>query len=278
MLYSIESNDALIKTIIRTQRVNVSFLMATNKRSIDIVAFGAHPDDVELSAGGTIAKAVAEGKSVVLVDLTRGEMGSRGTPEIRMDEAKDAAKILGAVERLNMGLPDTQVANTRENQLKVIQILRRYRPQVLFANAPVDRNPDHGHGSALIRDAFFLSGLVKIETKDEEGELQEPWRPSHLLYYMQDTVFEPDLIIDISDHLEIKEASILAHASQINVQTPGDEPETYISSPTFFESIRARTRTYGHRGGCTHGEPFKLGRAPFMLSTLDALFDRKIAR
>ncbi|MDR9387887.1 MAG: bacillithiol biosynthesis deacetylase BshB1 [Balneolaceae bacterium] len=252
--------------------------MTPNQESINIVAFGAHPDDVELSAGGTIAKAVSEGKSVVLVDLTKGEMGSRGTPEIRLEEAKAAASILGASDRLNMELPDTLVSNTRENQLKVIQILRTYRPQVVFANAPQDRNPDHGHGSALIRDSFFLSGLVKIETKDNHGQLQEPWRPSHLLFYMQDTVFEPDLIIDITDHLETKEASMLAHASQVNVQTPGDEPETYISSPTFFESIRARTRTYGHRGGCTHGEPFKLGRAPMMLSSLDALFDRKIAR
>lgn len=252
--------------------------MVTTATKVDIVAFGAHPDDIELSAGGTIAKAVSEGKSVILVDLTQGEMGSRGTPEIRLKEADEAAKILGATQRLNIGLPDTQVANTRENQLKVIQILRQYRPQVVFANAPVDRNPDHGNGSDLVRDSFFLSGLTKIKTSGAGNNDQEPWRPSHLLFYMQDTPFEPDLIIDITDHLKTKEASIVAHASQVNVSVPGDEPETYISSPTFFESIRARTRTYGHRAGCTHGEPFKLGRAPFMLSTLDALFDRKIAR
>lgn len=245
---------------------------------VDVVAWGAHPDDTELSCGGTIASLCAGGRSVAVVDLTRGEMGTRGTPQTRRREASNAARILGVAERVNLGMPDTGLANTREHQLAVIRELRRLRPAVCLINAPDDRHPDHGMAAQLLIDAFFYSGLARIETRDALGREQAPWRPSHVLHYMQDRTFEPDLILDISGTWQTKEKAILAFASQLNVKDPGDEPETYISSTSFFEGLRARARHYGHMGGCEYGEPFLYASGTPMFRSLEPFLGNEVKR
>ena len=233
--------------------------------NIDVLAFGAHPDDTELSCAGTLAALVKQGKKVVVVDLTRGEMGTRGTPEIRLKEAKKAAEILGLHSRDNLGLPDTELTNTRELQLPIIERIRHYKPHICILTAPVDRHPDHGHASTLLVDAVFYSGLRKIETRGMDGKLQEPHRPHHVLHYMQDQPLDPDFIFDITETIDLKEKAIKAFATQFNVSDPGDEPETYISDTGFFESLRARAKQLGHLGGFEYGEGFLYHKKPFPL-------------
>ena len=237
----------------------------------DILAFGAHPDDTELSCSGTLATLADQGKSVVVADLTRGEMGSRGTPESRIKEAEAAGRILGLKERVNLGLPDTQLQNNRELQLPIIRTVRRFRPHICFIPAPSDRHPDHGHAATLIRDAIFYSGLVKIETKDSDRNPQEPFRPAHVLHYMQDQPFSPDFVFDISSTIDTKEAAIRAFATQFDVHDPGDEPETYISDPEFFKALRARAKHFGHLGGFDYAEGFLFTQKPFPVSDLEFL-------
>jgi len=235
----------------------------------DILAFGAHPDDTELSCSGTIAKLVKQGKSVVVVDLTRGEMGSRGTPEIRLKEAEKASNILGLTSRDNLGLPDTELENLRKFQLPIIERVRHYQPHICLIPAPDDRHPDHCDASRLLIDALFYSGLMKIVTKGPDQQKQEPHRPAHTLFYMLDTPFKPDFIFDISDTLHIKEKAISAFSTQFNVDDPGDEPETYISDPGFFETMIAKAKYFGHLGGFAYGEPFKYSKKPVPLSSFD---------
>ncbi|WP_340103082.1 bacillithiol biosynthesis deacetylase BshB1 [Rhodohalobacter sp. 8-1] len=237
----------------------------------DILAFGAHPDDTELGCSGTLASLVKQGQTVVVADLTRGEMGSRGTAEIRLQEAQKAADIIGLADRVNLGLPDTQLENTREFQIPIIEVVRRYKPHICILPAPADRHPDHGNASALLIDAIFYSGLVKIETKDSDRKLQDIHRPSHIIHYMQDRPFEPDFIFDITGTLETKEKAIKAFATQFNVADPGDEPETYISDPSFFDSLRARAKHLGHLAGFEYGEAFQYASSPFPARNLDFL-------
>lgn len=236
---------------------------------IDILAFGAHPDDTELGCSGTLAALIREGKKVAVVDLTRGEMGSRGTPALRLEEAKKAADIIGLTARDNLGLPDTELQNTRGFQRPIIEKIRKYRPHICILPAPSDRHPDHGNAAALLTDAIYYSGLIKIETLDENKTVQMPHRPAHVLHYMQDRPFEPDFIFDITATLETKEKAIQAFASQFNVDNPGDEPETYISDPSFFESLRARAKQLGHLGGFEYGEGFIYAQKPFPLTSLN---------
>ncbi len=247
------------------------------KLSLDVLAFGAHPDDIEISCGGTIASLTQKGKKVGIIDLTKGEMGTRGSSEIRKSEAEEAARILGVSVRENLGLPDTLLQNTREYQLPVITILRKYRPQICLINAPFDRHPDHGNASQLLVDCLFLSGLQKIDTLEEDGSPQIPWRPSFVFHYMQDRTFTPDLLIDITDTLDTKEKALKAFKTQLNVQDPGDEPETYISGVSFFEGLRARARFYGHMAGVDFAEPFK-AHHPIILSDLSVFQDIKVRR
>lgn len=242
-------------------------------KTLDILAIAAHPDDTELCCGGTLAKLVQQGNKVGVIDLTRGEMGSRGTPEQRIKESRNAAEIIGLDVRKNLGLPDTLVTNTRENQLKIIELVRKYRPHVCLVGAPGDRHPDHGNTTLLSLDAIFYSGLIKIESQDSEGNIQAPWRPAHILHYMQDRPFEPDLVFDISDTFETKKKAIRAFATQFDVENPGDEPETYISGKRFFKGIEARARHYGHLIGATYGEPFKYHNGPLPLNSLNGLFE-----
>lgn len=245
---------------------------------IDILAFGAHPDDTELGCSGTLAALVQQGKKVVVADLTRGEMGSRGTPESRIKEAQKAADILGLSDRVNLGLPDTELRNTRELQLPIIQCIRKYRPHICILPAPFDRHPDHGDGARLLTDAVFYSGLIKIETKGSDGKFQEPHRPAHVIHYMQDRPFEPDFVFDITDTIDIKEKAIKAFETQFNVTNPGDEPETYISDPAFFEALRARASHFGHRGGYKFAEGFIYAQKPFPVRDLDFLLNSKPKR
>lgn len=246
--------------------------------TIDILAFGAHPDDVEISCGGTIAKLIRQGHKAVIIDLTQGEMGTRGTPEQRQKEAVRAGDLLGLYARENLRMPDTQIQNTREMQLPVIRKIRQYRPKMVFINAPHDRHPDHGESARLLRDAIFYAGLIKIETLDEKGRAQEPFRPAHVLHYMQDRPFEPSLIFDISSTIDIKEKVLLAYGSQLNVREPGDEPETYISSASFFDGLRARARHYGHLAGCEYGEPFLYAQPPLLFRDFESFFSSDVKR
>ena len=241
--------------------------------TVDFLFLGAHPDDIELNCGGTVAAVIASGKKAGIIDLTLGEMGTRGSVEIRKQEAENASNILGVSYRANLGMKDSIVSNHRENQLKIIEQVRKCKPEICITGAPHDRHPDHGKSTQLILDALFYSGLKKIVTLDENGEPQEPWRPKHILHYMQDRPFEPDFVYDISEHWETKKEAILAFSTQFNVSNPDDEPETYISSKNYFKQLEARARYFGHLAGFEFGEPFKYYNGPTPLKSFDFLLD-----
>jgi len=234
----------------------------------DILAFGAHPDDTELGCSGTLASLVKAGHRVVVVDLTRGEMGTRGTPETRKEEAERAARILGLHARENLDLPDTELENSRIFQLPIIHTVRHYRPHICILGAPKDRHPDHGKATRLLIDALFYSGLQKIVTNEPDGTAQEPHRPAHILHYMQDQPFDPDFVFDITDTIDLKERAIRAFSTQFDISNPGKEPETYISNPEFFQSVRARARFYGHQSGFSYGEPFLYASRPIPIRSM----------
>lgn len=246
--------------------------------NIDVLAFGAHPDDTELSCAGTLLSLIKSGKKVAVVDLTRGEMGSRGTPELRKKEAQKASEILGLHARENLGLPDTELVNNREHQKAIIKMVRHFRPHICLIPTPKDRHPDHENASALLIDAIFYSGLSKIETKGPDGKKQEHFRPSHVLHFLQHDHVDPDFVVDITDTIDTKEEAIKAFASQFNVSDPGDEPETYISDPVFFEALRAKSAFYGQMAGYKYGEGFVYAQKPFPANNLEFLFDTKPRR
>lgn len=240
--------------------------------TMDVCAFGAHPDDVELSAGGTIASMVAKGKRVALVDLTRGELGTRGTGETRDLEAAAAAEILGVMHRENLNLGDGFFEIDQPALMKVIEVLRRLRPQLVLANAKSDRHPDHGRASSLLERACFLSGLLKIETVDQKsGETQEPWRPQSLHYYIQDRWRTPDFIVDISGFEAVKYAAIGAYKTQFHAGSGKNEPVTPISSPEFLQHLKSRDAAMGRLGGVQSGEGFESSRPPVVRDLLDLL-------
>ena len=217
---------------------------------LDILVMAAHPDDAELAVAGTIVDAIANGKKVGIVDFTRGELGTRGTPEIRLTESAAASQVLGIHARENLELADGFFQNDRESQMKLIEVIRKYQPDVVLANALEDRHPDHGKGAALAIDACFLSGLRKIETG------LPAWRPKHVYHYIQDRYLEPDFVIDISAHWEKKEAAIRAFKSQF-FDPNSTEPASYISSPDFLHFIEARAKEMGHKIGVKYGEGFQ---------------------
>lgn len=229
--------------------------MDAPQHKADILAIGVHPDDIELGCSGTLILHAAQGEHIVLLDLTQGELGSRGTIETRKKEAEAAAQIMGINTRVNLKFRDGFFKNDEEHQLKLIQQIRRFRPRIVIGNAYHDRHPDHGRASELIETACFLSGLRKIET-EWEGSAQEPWRPARLLHYIQDRYIRPDIIVDISSSIEKKIESILAYSTQFNVSAADDEPATYISRPGFLEQIRARALEMGHKIGVQYGEGF----------------------
>jgi bacillithiol biosynthesis deacetylase BshB1 len=224
---------------------------------LDILVMAAHPDDAELSCSGTILSYIAQGKKVGIVDFTRGEMGTRGTPEIRLQESNDATKILGLHARENLGLADGFFQNDQASQLILMEVIRRYRPEIVLANALEDRHPDHGKGAKLAIDACFLSGLRMIHTIDSHSKSeQSAWRPKHVYHYIQDRYLEPDFVIDITEHWETKEQSIRAFKSQFFDPT-SKEPNSYISSPDFLSFIQARAQEMGHKIGVKYGEGFQ---------------------
>jgi len=227
---------------------------------LDILVFGAHPDDAELGAGATIAKEVAHGKKVGIVDLTHGELGTRGTGEIRDREAASAARILGVSVRENLGFADGFFTNDRDHQLQVIQTIRKYRPDIVLCNAVDDRHIDHAKGAKLVSDAAFLSGLVKIGTTAGDGlEAQQPWRPKWVYHYIQWKNLEPDFVVDVSGFIEKKQEAILAYASQF-YDPQSKEPETPISSKNFLDSVHYRARDLGRLIGVEHAEGFTVER------------------
>jgi len=221
---------------------------------LDILAFGAHPDDVELSCAGTLAKQAALGNSCGVVDLTRGELGTRGTAEIRMAEAEEAGKVMGLKARHNLGFRDGFFVNDEEHRMAIIQQIRRFRPKIIIANAPQDRHPDHGRGSFLVKEASFLAGLKMIES-EWEGEKQEAWRPELVLYYIQFQNLKPDFIVDIGEHIQTKLKSIEAYRSQF-YDPNSSEPATVISSKNFLDSVTYRAQDMGRLIGAEYGEGF----------------------
>ena len=225
---------------------------------LDILAFGAHPDDVELGCGGTIAKEIALGKKVGIVDLTRGELGTRGSAAIRDNEATKAAKILGVTVRENLNMRDGFFMNDEEHQLAIIRILRKYKPEIVLCNAIDDRHIDHGKGSNLVSDACFLSGLRKIETEFNK-EKQEAWRPKQVYHYIQWKNIKPDFVVDITGYSSIKVDAILAYDSQFyNPDT--NEPETPIATKNFLESLNYRSQDLGRLIGVDYAEGFTAER------------------
>jgi len=236
---------------------------------IDILAIGAHPDDIELGAGATIAKEIANGKTVGIIDLTRGELGTRGTAETRDDEAEDAKNILGASFRVNMEFADGFFINDKEHQLKIIEMIRKYQPDIVLCNAIDDRHIDHPKGSSLVSDACFLSGLRKIETTSE-GKNQDAWRPKQVYHYIQWKNIEPDFVVDVSGFIDKKLASVLAYKTQFHQQGL-DEPITPISTTNFKDSITYRAQDLGRLIGKEYGEGFTVERYVAVESLYDII-------
>ena len=236
---------------------------------LDILAFGAHPDDIELSCAGTIVKEVTNGKKVGIVDLTRGELGTRGTAKTRMEEAKNAAEILGVTVRENLKFEDAFFTNDKQHQLEVIKMIRKYQPEIVICNAIHDRHIDHGKGNSLVSDACFLSGLLKIET-EIDGKAQKKWRPKQVYHYIQWLPIEPSLVVDITGFESIKMDAVLAYKTQF-YDPKSDAPETPISSKNFSDSILYRARDLGRLIGVEYAEGFTVER----YIGVDSLFDLK---
>jgi bacillithiol biosynthesis deacetylase BshB1 len=222
---------------------------------LDILVFAAHPDDAELGCGGTIISHVQRGKKVGIIDLTRGELGTRGTAQTRDQEAADAAQILGLSVRENMQFADGFFLNDQAHQLAIIAKIRQYQPDIVLCNAPHDRHPDHAKGANLLVQATFLSGLQKIVTTDPQGNPQAAWRPQALYHYIQDTYLKPDFVVDISAVIEQKIAAVKAFKTQF-YDPNSSEPATYISDPRFLERIYARSLDLGKPIGFQYGEGF----------------------
>lgn len=226
---------------------------------LDILAILAHPDDVELCCAGTLLAQIALGKKVGIVDLTKGELGTRGNPEGRIIEANNAAQILGISIRDNVGLSDGFFKNDEAHQKAIIPYIRKYQPDIVITNAIDDRHPDHPRAAELVKESCFYSGLRMIKTYDENGNEQEAWRPKQVFYAIQDRYIKPDFVVDITPYFETKTKAMLAFESQFFVakyQESSDEPQSYISSPEFINFIRSRAEEFGHAIGVKYGEGF----------------------
>jgi len=235
---------------------------------LDILAIGAHPDDIELSCAGTLAKEIANGKKVGILDLTRGELGSRGSAEIRDAEAAEAAKILGVHVRENLAFRDAFFKNDEEHQLRIIEIIRKYRPEVVLCNAITDRHIDHGKGSSVTSDACFLSGLLRIETT-LGGKKQEYWRPKHVYHYIQWQPIEPDFVVDITGFNDIKVEAVKAYGTQFYNPKEPSSVKTPISNQNFLDSVTYRARDLGRLIGVDYAEGFTVER----YVGVDSVFD-----
>ncbi|MBC7885864.1 MAG: bacillithiol biosynthesis deacetylase BshB1 [Saprospiraceae bacterium] len=226
---------------------------------IDILAIGAHPDDIELSAAGTILKHIEKGYTVGICDLTRGELGTRGNAALRLTEAEEAKKVLGVKFRLNTRMNDGFFEHNEVNMISIIQVIREYQPEIVLANAISDRHPDHGRASKLISDACFYSGLIKINTKDSNQKNQNPWRPKAVYHYIQDRNLKADLVVDISSFMDKKIEAIMTFRSQF-FDPESTEPTTPISSKSYIEYIMAKNRAYGRDIGVEYAEAFTVER------------------
>lgn len=231
-----------------------------NVTKLDLLVIAVHPDDAELGCSGTILKSIAAGKSVGIVDLTQGELGTRGTPQTRREEAEEASRLMGISVRENLKMRDGFFQNNEENQLKIIEVIRKYQPEIIISNALSDRHPDHGRASTLVNDAVFLSGLRKIETLFQ-GKTQEPHRPRLLLQFIQDHYIKPDIVVDISDFWERKIEVIQAFKTQFyHPEHRVDEPQTYISRPEFLQVIESRAIEFGKDIQSRYAEGFTCRR------------------
>lgn len=235
---------------------------------LDVLAIGVHPDDVELSCAGVLLVEKKNGKRTGIIDLTQGELGTRGTAETRSKEAEDAAKILGVDIRENLKMADGFLQNDEAHQLKVIEAIRKYQPEIILCNATEDRHPDHGKSAKLVSDAAFLSGLIKIETF-ENGIIQKPWRPKYVLHYIQDRFLQPNFVLDITNVFETKLQAIKAYSTQFH-NPDVDGPQTYISTPDFLDSIIYRSKMLGKMIGVKYAEGFT-SQKMIGFSSLDAL-------
>jgi len=236
----------------------VCFFTAKKKMKLDTLVIVAHPDDAELACAGVLINQANAGKKTGIVDLTKGEMGTRGTPEIRMQEAEAAGKIMGLSVRENLGLEDAYFKVDKENQLKVANVIRKYQPDIIITNAVTDRHPDHGKGSELVKTASFMSGL-KMMTTEDNGVKQEAWRPKAVYHIIQSQSLVPDFVVDVSDVWDIKMEAIMAFKSQF-YNPDSNEPETYISNPEFMKMIESRGKELGHSIGVKFGEGFTVER------------------
>ena len=223
--------------------------------TVDVLAIGAHPDDIEMTCSGTILSLIAQGKTVAAVDLTRGELGTRGTPEIRAQEAAEGARIMKLSARENMGFRDGFFRNDEDHQLALIAKIRKYCPQIVLANTPDDRHPDHGRAAELVVEACFYAGLRQIKTVDEQGNEQGAHRPIYVYHYIQDRSLQPDFVVDITPYWDGKIAAIKAYKSQF-FNPDSDEPASYISGKSFMDFLESRTREHGHMIGVDFGEGF----------------------
>ncbi|MGE0589594.1 MAG: bacillithiol biosynthesis deacetylase BshB1 [Cyclobacteriaceae bacterium] len=234
---------------------------------LDILVLAAHPDDAELGCGGTIAKYVAEGKKVGVIDFTRGELGTRGTADTRKAEAAASASILGLSVRDNLGFKDGFFTNDEAHQMQVIKQIRKYQPEIVLANAVTDRHPDHGKGASLAFDSCFYSGLTKVET-ELDGKPQSAWRPKALYHYIQSQYIVPDVVLDVSAHWDKKMEAVKAFKSQF-YDPNSNEPETYISSQGFMKMLEARGIELGHAIGAKYGEGFTVRKTVGVNSLFD---------
>ena len=245
--------------------------------SLDVLAFGAHPDDVELWCGGIVCSITESGYSAGVVDLTGGELGSRGTPEVRREEAAAASEIMALSARENLGISDGDIADSMENRLKVIRTVRKFRPRVVLAGAPHCRHPDHDAATRLVVRSLFYSGLRKVETAGSDGESQRPFRPDHVLHYMQALLFTPTLVVDVSHVWDRRMEAVRAYASQFfnpDYAAEEDEPETFVSTASFLRWIEARARTLGYAIGADYAEGLLYRSGPMGVSDLMRVLER----
>jgi N-acetylglucosamine malate deacetylase 1 len=236
---------------------------------VDILAIGIHPDDVELSAGGTLLKHIALGKTAAILDLTKGELGTRGSAELRTSEAMESAKILGLSSRAQLDFKDGFFTNDEYHQRKIIEQLRKFQPEIVLCNAVHDRHPDHGRAAKLVADSCFYSGLAKIETT-LDGKSQSAWRPKAVYHYIQDQFIHPDFVVDVTEFVEKKHRAIMAFSSQF--YNPGSkEPETPISGKDFLENLNAKMSIWGRAIGAQYAEGFTVNRYPGVKNLFDLL-------
>lgn len=237
------------------------------KNKLDILAIGVHPDDIELACSGTLLKHIEQGKKIGLLDLTRGELGTRGSAELRDEEAAESARLMGAVIRENLAMADGFFTHNKSNLIDIVHVIRKYQPEIILINAISDRHPDHGRAAKLCIDACFLSGLVKIET-EEMGVQQDKWRPKAVYHYIQDYYHQPDFVVDITKYVEKKTQLVLAFKSQF-YNPDSDEPVTPISSKSFLEFLYARARDVGRPAGFEYAEGFMTVRTPGVENLFD---------